>query len=93
MYSENTFEFVLPAEELIFGVARVGEVGATAGPLEFASPSLIVALESQGASSGLSLLLRREDNEVALGHGDFLQGLEEFKQGALVDGETKDAGE
>ena len=39
----------------------------------------MMALESQGASSGLSLLLRREDNEVALGHGDFLQGLEEFK--------------
>jgi len=27
----------------------------------------------------MSLLLRMGDSEVALGHGDFLQGIEEFK--------------
>ena len=45
------------------------EVGIAVGPSGLASPSMIIALKPQGASSGLSLLLRRGDSEVALGHG------------------------
>ena len=39
----------------------------------------MIAPEPQGVSSGLSLLLRKGYCEVAIGHGDFLQGLKEFK--------------
>ena len=49
-----------PTEELVLGVTRVGEVGATAGLSELACPSLMMAPVPQGVSSGLSLLLRRE---------------------------------
>ena len=59
-------------------MARVGEVSAAAESSELASPSLMTAAEPQGASSGLSLLLRRGDSEVALGHDDFFQRMEEF---------------
>ena len=48
----NTSRSMLLAMELVLRVARVGEVGAAAGPLELASPSLMTALEPQGASSG-----------------------------------------
>jgi len=54
-------------------VTKVGEVGTDVGPSGLASLSLITALGSQEASFGLSLLLWRGDNEVALRHGDFLQ--------------------
>ena len=59
--------------------ARDSDIGATVGPSELASSSLMTALERQGPISGLSLLLRRGDSEVPLGHGNFLQELEEFK--------------
>ena len=36
------------------------------------SPSLITTSEPQGGSFGLSLVLQRGDNKVALGHGNFL---------------------
>jgi len=68
-----------PGEELILAVARVSEVGSVVGSSKLASPSLMTVAEPQEANSGLSLLLRRRDNEVALGHGDFLQEMEEFK--------------
>ena len=60
-------------------MTRVGEVDAAVGPSELASPSLMMAMEPQGVSSRLNLLLRRGDSKVTLGHGDFLQGMEEFK--------------
>jgi len=49
-------------------VTRVGKVGATVGNSELASLYLMTTLEPQKASSWLSLLLRRGDNEVTLGH-------------------------
>jgi len=61
---------VLPANEPVLGVARIGKVGVVVRPLELASPSLIMAPEPPGSSSRLSLLLWMGDNEVALGHGD-----------------------
>ena len=65
---------VAPYFESLSGLAvtKVGEVGTIAGHLGLAFPSLITALEPQGTSSGLSLLLRRGD-EAALGYGDFLR--------------------
>jgi len=68
---------VLSDEEPV-RVPRVDKVGAATGPLELSSP-LMTALESQGASFRLSLLLQMGDIDMALGHGDFLQGVEEFK--------------
>ena len=53
-------------------VTKVGEVGTAVRPSGFASPSLIITLAPQRASSGLILLLRRGDSKVALGYGDFL---------------------
>ena len=53
---------------------KVDEVGTAAGPSGLDSPSLIIALKPQGVSSGgVSFLLRRGDDDVAFGHGDFLQ--------------------
>ena len=71
--------FVPPTEEPALIVTKVGEVSIAIEISRLASPSVITATKPQGASSGLSLLLRRGDSEVALGHGDLLQGLEEFK--------------
>jgi len=64
---EDTSRFVPPTEERALGVTEVGEVGAATETLGLASPSLITALKPQEASSGLSLLLWRGDNEVPSG--------------------------
>ena len=71
MPSKGTSRSVLPTEDPVLGVTRVGKVFAVVGSSELAFPSLMTAPKLQGASSGLSLLLRRGDNEVALGHGNF----------------------
>jgi len=69
---KGTSEFVPPTKEPAFRVTKVGEVSTTAGPSELASPYLITISGPKRVSAGLSLLLRRGDDEVALGHGDFL---------------------
>ena len=56
---EDTSGSVPPAEEPILRVARVGEFDA-ARASELASPYRMTISKPQGASSGLSLLLRRK---------------------------------
>ena len=68
---ENTSESMLLVEEPILRVARVGEVSVAVGSSELASSSLMTTAEPQGASSELSLLLRRRGSKVVLGYGNF----------------------
>ena len=69
---EDIFRSVPQIEEPILRMTRVGEIGTAAWPSELAYPSPMTSPEPQEASSGTSLLLRRGESEVALGHGDFL---------------------
>ena len=50
-----------------------------AGLTEIVSPSLRTIQEPRAQSSEWKMFLRRGDSEVALGHNNFLRGLEDFE--------------